>query len=117
MSKEIGEYQRKLQMLELDNGDLRKKYAKIKKEKIEEAQEKLKLITSASSEALKSNTKRQKLYNDNELTTEILSFDLGTQPVLSDNSVQVKTKVIEERAAMLRPKGSLLGGPKMKLNN
>jgi len=57
------------------------------------------------------------LYNDNELTTEILSFDLSTQPVLSDNYVQVKTKGIEEGAAMLRPKGSLLGGPKMKLNN
>ena len=37
MSKEIGEQQKKLQMLELDNSDLRKKYAKIKKEKLEEA--------------------------------------------------------------------------------
>lgn len=41
MSKEINDYQRKVQMLELENGelqDLKKKYAKLKKEKLEEAQ-------------------------------------------------------------------------------
>lgn len=41
MFKEISELQRKIQMLEIDNSEfqeLKKKYAKLKKEKLDEAQ-------------------------------------------------------------------------------
>ena len=39
LQKEIKEYQMKLQMIELENTDLKKKFNKLKKEKLEEAQQ------------------------------------------------------------------------------
>lgn len=106
-------------MLDLERDDLKKKFARLKKEKLEEAQHRQqqlskKLVPEPSKPILK----KQKLSDDYELSTEILSFDMGTpQVAVIENSPEMKSQLVEEQPVMQRPKGSLLGGPKMKLNN
>ena len=119
MSKEIKDQQLRIQMLDLERDDFKKKYAKLKKEKLEEAQHRLQQLSKKIvSEPSKTILKKQKLSEDYELSTEILSFDMGTpQVAVIENSTEMKSQLAEEQPIMQRPKGSLLGGPKMKLNN
>ena len=108
----------KLQMSELENADWKKKYNKLKKEKLEEAsqrqQQTAKQIacTNAQDSTL---LKPKKKLNDECDESDILSFELGTQP--TSDAVNLRPDKFIVNSDIIRPKGSLLGGPKMKLNN
>ena len=106
----------KLQMTELENSDWKKKYNKLKKERLEEAaqrhQQTAMQISSNSIKDSKAGLPKRKL-NDECDESDILSFEYGTQPTSND----VNQEKFGGKTELNRPKGSLLGGPKMKLNN